>query len=174
MVAAERDTPGTMALPHADDGGLAVGHGLFAGLRATGRPTVDEQEHDAAHEEHDAHHQHVLQQQVHLVLEEQAEDHRRQKAHKKLGVEVDALEEAFPVERDHRQDGPELDGHGEQLHELVLLDPHDGGPDDHVAGARDRQVLGDALDDREDDGLQKGHCAPLPLSRFRMAKAMNR
>jgi hypothetical protein len=88
----------------------------------------------------------------------EADEPRGHERHRGLDEQV-AVEEPPPVERDHREDGPELDDDLEALDELAVLEAEQPAREDHVGRRRDREELGDPLDDADDDGVQERHAA---------------
>ena len=85
------------------------------------------------------------------------------------GVAAEAGErrrEPLPVDDDHREDRAGLDRDVEHL-ALVVGEAEQRAGEDQVAGARDRQELGQALDDAHQGGLDEQHQIQ---RRLRMAK----
>ena len=78
--------------------------------------------------------------------------------------------ELVPEQHHHRKDGTQLDDHAEHGHELFAgVEMDELFHQDHMAGGRDGQPLGDALHDAHQDGFQyfKKHLVP-PVQRKTM------
>ena len=77
---------------------------------------------------------------------------------KALGLALEQADEHVaegpPVEHDDGEDRAGLDGDVEQR-PFVGVEAEQLGREDQVAGRRDRQIFGDALDDAEDDDEQQ-------------------
>ena len=94
-------------------------------------------------------------------MQRQAEDRRRQEGDKHVAQEAPGFglampeadedgEEGPPVEHDHRKDRAELDDDVEHRPVVRIVAEQRAGKDE-MAGRRDRDELGDAFDDAEDD-----------------------
>lgn len=134
--------------------------------RAMFIPVFHQNKQNAVEDQHDGDGHIVIENAFEQIVEQQADDRRRQ-----------AGDDYFPPERkrvaffdlrlfggervqfmeiqdDDSQDGPELNDNQKHLFERggsVELDEFIG--QDHMAGAADRQPLRDALDDAQDGGL---------------------
>ena len=173
IVAPERETPGIERerLREADDHRVAQRDRRDVAL-AAGRP-VDGVEDQAEHDQRRPDQVQVPRLVLDLVAEREAEDADRDgagddvPAHPRveLPAQLGAAQAPHPrrgdppevlaeVQEDRRH-RPELDDGGEGGPRV--LPAEEGGHDPQVARARDRQELGQPLDDPEDDGLQGVH-----------------
>ncbi len=73
------------------------------------------------------------------------------------------LEEALPVEQDHREDGAKLDDDREGLDKRRARHSQQVLCDDHMACGRDGKKLGQSLYDGDDDGFYQVHYASVTL-----------
>ena len=65
------------------------------------------------------------------------------------------LPDAEKIDRQQRQDRAELDQHREGLAEIVVVEAEEALDQEEMPGRGHRQELGQALDDAEDEGLEK-------------------
>ena len=72
-----------------------------------------------------------------------------------LNMPIAMLPEPGEIDRQQRQDGAELDQHREGLAEIVVVEAEEALHQQQVPGRGHRQELGQALDDAEDEGLEK-------------------
>ena len=105
------------------------------------------------------------------VVEQNAEDRGRKEGNDDVQGEspafgvppeeaADHLEHAGPVEAEDREDGAALDDDVEGIRGAFarrVIEAQQARGDDEVSGRGDRQVLGDALDESQDDRLPPLH-----------------
>ena len=167
MVAPERLTPGTIARHWTRPTPITVPSGSSATPTwPPGRDQLlDGDDGDAAENEGDRDDLGIAEQRLDLVDQEEAEDRRGQKGDEDIADEPPrhrvALQHPFehrpegaPVEDDDRQDRAQLDDDVERRPFLGVEAEQFGG-ENQVPGRGNRQELGDALDDAEDDRDQK-------------------
>ena len=176
IVAPERDTPGISASACAKpiDEPVAGGHVVDVAVALGDR--VGDREHDAEEDQHRPGQVEVARAVLDLVREREAEDADRDRRHDQVpahaGVAVRAqlgvAQRPQPGARDVPQvlaeieeDGrhrPELDDRGERA--ARVLPAGEGGDDQDVAAARDREELREPLHDPQHDRLEGRHGAP--------------
>ena len=65
------------------------------------------------------------------------------------------LPEADKIDRQQRENGAELDQHGESLAEILVVETEEALDQKEMPGRGHRQELGQALDDAEDECLEQ-------------------
>ena len=126
------------------------------------------------------------------VVRERADHRRRQEREqhaddeaprRRIGEKADRqLPQPHEIDRQQRQDRAELDQHREGLAEILVGEAEEVLDQQQVAGRRDRQELGQALDDAEDDRLDeveghamlRGKCGGLAARRIDPCLSPNR
>ena len=102
------------------------------------------------------------------LFEEQPDDRRRHERENDAEREMAPFrvppqhpERHFPnphaVKTQHGEDRSDLDADREGVRGVARVDPEQALCDEQVAGRADRQILGDSLDDPEDEGLEIIH-----------------
>ncbi len=142
-------------------------HGL--GLaQALAVAALEHDEDDAVQDEHRGHDDLVVEVLVYPIIEREAEDrggnatdhdHPPQPPRALLLGRALARREGVElveVQDEHGEDGADLDHHEEQGEELFrYLQLDELVDEDHVAGRRDGKPFGDALDDADEEGLER-------------------
>ena len=163
MVAPERLTPGhhRQALDQADAERLAerdVGDALLVAL---GRGPLDRQDRDAAEQQRPGDDQRAAEHRLDPVDQDEADHRRGQEADDDVAEEAPGFglppdqadqhrPEGPPVEHDHGEDRAQLDDDVEHRPARGVVAEQFAG-EDQMAGRGDRDELGDALDDAEQD-----------------------
>ena len=144
-------------------------------------PLVAEQHEDTTNNQHDSNDRDAAEQMLYHAIEETTQHDGRDEGDKDLPVEVPLvkellerraalwcwrmveLEEALPVEQDHREDGAKLDDDREGLDKRRARHSQQVLCDDHVACGRNGKKLGQSLYDGDDDGFYQVHYASVTL-----------
>ena len=126
--------------------------GIHAGL---GWPSFDPEDHHSANDESERHRHGVEEVRLDVLREKKTEHGGGNEGDDQVAIELQVHpEEAraiFPYHREHRAG---LDDDVEHLPALVAGAEKVAG-EDEMAGARDRQEFGQALDHAEDQGYEK-------------------
>ena len=97
MVAAERDTPGTMARHWKrpdDEGTLISWLACICGFVIAEQP-IDEQQDDTTCHQRDGYYGHIFQEGIYLIAEQQSRNDRRDECHQQFPVEPEGFENLF-------------------------------------------------------------------------------
>jgi hypothetical protein len=130
------------------------------------RPLLGPEDREAADHQRHGHRHRREQHAADRVLEQEARDRRRQEGEEEVGGEPPRSRIRDEPERRAPQSLTILPADGEDRRALHhdhlpeadrLLETERGAHDDEVAGARDRQELGEALDEAEQDVDQPLH-----------------
>ena len=160
--------------------GMTTAHGSFEHLaprrcctnlhKAQGLLAVaafHDDEDNAVKYEHDGYRVGVVEVFVHPVIEEQANDSRRDTADRDHAPQAPRAAlfsvrflrregvELVEIEQDDRHDSAQLDDHEEEREELIAhVELHEFIDQDHVARRRDGEPFGDAFDDADEESFE--------------------
>ena len=173
IVAPERETPGISASAWAKPMTIASRRVSVVEVALAARDLLGDEQQQAEHDERRADEVQRARAGLDLVGEREPEDADRDRADDE--VPADARVELLaarrvaqrrePGARDPQQVAAEVQddrGHRAELDDgrergARVLPAEEGRDDPQVAAARDRQELGQALDDAQDDGLEEVH-----------------
>ena len=119
-------------------------------------PELEDDERDAAKEQHPEHDRIASQEILYDFIERKTDDAGRNEGDDKLFDEI-PIPELLPIDDYDGENRAELDDDVEALHEFRAGDIQDLLSKNQVASRRNGQEFGDAFDDAEDDGLEYGH-----------------
>jgi hypothetical protein len=135
--------------------------------RRTAVPALGPQDDEAADDEGTGHHHRREQVRLDRLAEQQAQHDRREEGDRHVERKAlrlllvrqldDGVADLLPVDDDDRQDGAGLDRDVEDLG-LGVVHAEQRARQDQVSGGRDRQKLGQALDDAHHGRLGQQHC----------------
>ena len=143
---------------------IVPGHVVDALDPRAPRAPLDPQDHECAGDERGRHRHRPEEMRLDQAPEQQAKDRRRDEGYHQVRDEPlrgavrgeprehrEKLRAVLPHDREHRAG---LDREIERLR-LLAVEAEQIGGEDQVAGARDRQELGEAFDDAEDERLEE-------------------
>ena len=173
MVVPERDMPGTSAAAWpAPMASAPPGPERLLGLNAAADALRNEHQHAASHEHHGRHNRRA-QRGLHVMGVQQAggddrqraDDNEADHARGRIGCGEGPrkrrrhLHELRAEKQDDGQERAQVTGDVECEPQRAGVPTEECTAENQVRGARDRQELGQTLDDPEDDRPQKGHTA---------------